>query len=407
MSAPSSSPASQARRSFWSRTLRDRRGAVLVFVALGAVLLIGIVGLTLDGGRGFLEDSHLARAADAGALAGARALRQGEAAARQAAIALAAANGESGGLGATINVAFSKNSFGEDVVTVTTSRNMPTTFMRVMGINTMGPGATASATVPPLDLSLVLDQSGSLGSANAFDDLQDAAKNFVNMFSERIDQLALTSFQVRAGTHFQLNAPFKAPIRAQINTMVSAGDTNSGEALRLGYQQLLGPRVRPRSIRVLVFFTDGRPTAFRGILGGQDRAMAVSTIKTGRVRGYFDNPDALPLNKIATPSGCAGVATCFGFNEDAVRTKSRTNAEDQANIIRNDKIFIYSIGLGDPKLKDPILQPDMAFLRRIANENGIVSTSQPQGKAYFAPSAAELDDVFRAVAQDIVIRLTQ
>jgi hypothetical protein len=49
----------------------------------------------------------------------------------------------------------------------------------------------------------------------------------------------------------------------------------------------------------------------------------------------------------------------------------------------------------------------MDFLRRIANENGIVSASQPQGKAYLAPSAAQLDDVFRAVAQDIVVRLTQ
>ncbi len=404
MSAQSSSP---ARRSFWSRTLRDRRGAVLVFVALGSVVLIGIVGLTIDGGLGMLEDARLGRAADAGALAGARALRQGEPAARQAALALAAANGESGALGATINVAFSKNSFGEDVVTVTASRTLATTFMRVLGINTMGPGAVASATVPPLDMSLVLDQSGSLGAANAFDDLQAAAKNFTSLFSEGIDQLALTSFQVRAGNHFPLDSPFKAAINAKINAMVSAGDTNSGEALRVGYEQLQGPGLRPRSVRVLVFFTDGRPTAFRGILGGLDRAMAVSTTITGRVRGYFDNPDALPLNVLATPSGCRGVVTCFGFNEAAVRTKARTNAEEQANIIRNDKIFIYSIGLGDPNLSNPILQPDMAFLRRIANENGIVSSSQPQGKAYLAPSAADLDAVFRAVAQDIVIRLTQ
>lgn len=380
---------------------------MLVFIALGAVVLIGIVGLTFDGGRDMLERSYLGRAADAGALAGARALRQGQAAARQAALALAAANGESAALGATINVAFSKNNFGEDVVTVTASRNLPTTFMRVLDINTMGAVATASATVPPLDMALVLDQSGSLGAANAFDDLQAAAKTFVGMFSEQIDQLALSSFQVRAGEQFALNQPFKAPINARINQMVSAGDTNSGEALRIGYEQLKVPAVRPRSVRVLVFFTDGRPTAFRGILGGQDRAMAVSTTITGRVRGYFDNPDALPLNVIATPSGCAGVATCFGFNEAAVRTKARTNAEDQANIIRNDKIFIYSIGLGDPKLSNPILQPDMDFLRRIANENGIVSASQPQGKAYLAPSAAQLDDVFRAVAQDIVVRLTQ
>jgi Flp pilus assembly protein TadG len=389
------------------RRLADRRGAVLAFVGIIMVVLLGMAGLALDSARGYVARSRLSRAVDAAALAGARALRQGQDTARQRALTLAAANGVSSATGATVSVSFAKNAIGEDLVNVSANETVPTTFMRVLGEDIMGVQSRAAAAVPPLDLALVLDQSGSLGAANAFDDLQAAAKNFVDKFSEQIDQLSLTSFQVRAGDHFNLNQPFKLSINSKINQMVSAGDTNSREGLRYGYNQLKSANVRPRSVRILVFFTDGRPTAFRGMLGGQDRAMAVSTVVTGKVRGYFNNPDALPLNQLASPSGCAGAVTCFNMNEDQVRTKARTDAEAQATVIRQDKIYIYCIGLGDPKATNPILQPDMDFLRRLANEGGIVSGSQPQGKAYFAPSAAELDKVFQAMAQDILVRLSE
>lgn len=410
MSAASSSPDGGGPRAVAARLGRrfaDRRGAVLAFVGIIMVVLLGMAGLALDSARGYVARSRLSRAVDAAALAGARSLRQGQDTARQRALTLAAANGVSAATGATVTVSFSKNAIGEDLVNVNANETVPTTFMRVLGEDIMGVQSRAAAAVPPLDLALVLDQSGSLGAANAFDDLQAAAKNFVDKFSEQIDQLSLSSFQVRAGDHFDLNQPFKLAINAEINQMVSAGDTNSREGLRYGYNQLKSANVRPRSIRILVFFTDGRPTAFRGMLGGQDRAMAVSTKITGKVRGYFNNPDALPLNQLATPNGCAGAVTCFGMNESQVRTKARTDAEAQAVTIRQDKVFIYCIGLGDPNATDPILQPDMDFLRRLANEGGIVSGSEPQGKAYFAPSAAELDKVFQAMAQDILVRLSE
>lgn len=35
------------------------------------------------------------------------------------------------------------------------------------------------------------------------------------------------------------------------------------------------------------------------------------------------------------------------------------------------------------------------------------SGSEPKGQAYFAPSAAELDDVFRTVAENILVRLAE
>jgi hypothetical protein len=42
-----------------------------------------------------------------------------------------------------------------------------------------------------------------------------------------------------------------------------------------------------------------------------------------------------------------------------------------------------------------------------ANQSGNTDPNQFQGAYYFAPSAAELGDVFEVVAEDILVRLTQ
>jgi hypothetical protein len=97
----------------------------------------------------------------------------------------------------------------------------------------------------------------------------------------------------------------------------------------------------------------------------------------------------------------------LGWTQTTIRNQSRTYGLQKANEIRSQGIYIFSIGLGNVDTSDPILSPDMDYLRLISNEDGAADPGQPQGKAYFAPSADELDDVFRAVAEDIVVRLTQ
>lgn len=57
------------------RYRKDRRGSVLVIVALGMPVLIGMAGLAVDIGSLFVVRSELQRAADAGALAGASAFQ--------------------------------------------------------------------------------------------------------------------------------------------------------------------------------------------------------------------------------------------------------------------------------------------------------------------------------------------
>jgi len=74
-----------------------RRGAVLVWVAVSGVLLIGLVGLAMDAGVVLLAGSHLQIAADAGSLAGARLVRNADSdIPREAALAIALENKAAG-----------------------------------------------------------------------------------------------------------------------------------------------------------------------------------------------------------------------------------------------------------------------------------------------------------------------
>jgi Flp pilus assembly protein TadG len=390
------------------RPVVGERGAVLVFTAITMVALLAFLGLALDTARGYVTRARLSRAVDAAALGGARALRQGQNVATARAQALAAANGVSASGGASLSISFGVNAEQENTVHVSASQTVPTLFMRILDHNSMTVGSQALAAVPPLDIAFVLDQSGSLATEGVCDDMQDAARNFVDRFSDEIDQMGLVSFQVMAANHFMLNKPFRSSVKSKIGQISCVGDTNSREGLRFGYNQLKLPNVRPRAAKVLVFFTDGRPTAFRGTVSGQDRLVAVYTTISNRVRGYFNTPDSWPINQVANPpSGCKDVTSCFGMNENAVRTRARTDALAMAQTARQDGFVIYSIGLGNPNNPNPILVPDMDFLRQIANESGVVSGSQPQGKAYFAPTGAQLDGVFQEVADQILVRLAE
>jgi Mg-chelatase subunit ChlD len=384
------------------KLIQNRRGAIIAMVAISLVAILGIGGLAIDGARAYVTRAQLSRAVDAAALAGAASLRQGQATARERMESLAAANGVDPAL---LNITFGVNAEGENTVLVSANRIMPTTFMRVLGQTQVDVGSVAEATVPPLDLCLVLDQSGSLGMENAWDDLQRAAKDFVDDFDESLDQMGLVSFQTRAAEHVMLSPSFKGPMTAAIDNMTSVGFTNTGEGLRLCKDQFDNGPVRDRSIRVVVFFTDGRPTAFREMLSGEDRIMSICMTPC-KIYGYYDDPDNLPMDRYPTVSGCRSVSRCFGYREPEARDRSKQFGIEQADAIRSGGTYLYTIGLGNPNASDPLIIPDYNYLKLLANEDGMANPSQPQARSYFAPSAAELQSVFKTVAQDILVRLT-
>jgi len=387
------------------RHLDNERGGVLVFVVLGMLLMVPMVGLTIDAGRGYILRAQLSRAADAAALAAAGALRSGTDVAERRARTLAQANSVTAGTdGVTLEVDFSQNELGERTVAVSASKPMPTLLMGLLGFPEVQTRAAAVAAVPPIDLVLVIDQSASLGMADAWEDLQGAAEEFVQFFDDEIDQVGLVSFNLRASQRFDLDQPFTAPVLNEIDRMTSASYTNAGEGLRLAYEQFQGGATRDRAVRAVVFFTDGQPTAARRDVNGRDRVVAGWTGST--ISGYWNNPDRLPMTYIPRANGCRGVWYCHGWRHGSVLQAARDDGALWADQIRDQGTVIYTIGLGD--LSQPagsMLQPDKSYLRELANEEGVSDSDQPKGRMYFAPSALELRKVFRQVAEDLLARL--
>ncbi len=397
------------------RIVRDTLGSVLMLVAVGMLFMLGMTGLAVDSARGYLTRLRLVRAVDAAALTGARTLRSGEAVALEQARAAAYANGVGTAIdGAALTMRVDTDEQGESTFQVSAFQTIPTVLMRLLGVDHIDVRANSVAAVPPVDLILVIDQSGSLGTVGAWNDLQAADKEFVLQFDDDIDQMGLVSFQTRAANRFQIAHGFRTALATSIDGMSSAGYTNYGEGLRLAHQQITSSDVRERSARVVVFFTDGRPTAFRGTIGGQDRIMTTAQeLPPEHLGGYYNNPDAMPIDGWTSATGCRNVTYCSTWTEQSAPQPVASDALNHdvgrqvANLIRGENVLLYTIGLGNTTYSDPAFQPNLDFLRELANVDGMTNSGQPAGKSYYAPTASELRSVFNQVAADLMVRLAR
>ncbi|MEY2469122.1 MAG: hypothetical protein QOF21_1820 [Actinomycetota bacterium] len=149
---------------------RNERGAALILVALSMVATVTVSGLVVDGGRAFAQRRQMQNAADAAALAGARALDRmvvgGEAAVWTAAVARAVSNGGDAALvqcdladevlvvttpcpHTNTNQALTLKA-QSTAVRVTVAAASPTSFMKVVGTDSFTARARAAAQIQGL-----------------------------------------------------------------------------------------------------------------------------------------------------------------------------------------------------------------------------------------------------------------
>src|SRR5207247_10648820 len=142
----------------------------LVDVAAALLPVRACTGRAVVLGRRDLVRVALARAADAAALAAARNIAADSSQAQRAANNIFNANFPAGFLGVSSvqNPPQLTMTVGSDVshiITVASSATVPTTFMRIAGPETLSVAASAQATRRLVDMSFVMDRSGSLGGA--------------------------------------------------------------------------------------------------------------------------------------------------------------------------------------------------------------------------------------------------
>src|SRR5262245_60475017 len=185
--------------------LKNEKGMVLVYMAGVITVLLLFSGLAVDTGRAYVVKAQLSKALDGAALGAARNMNSGDPTAE--ATRIFNQNFPAGYMGSTLTsgptVALSTDAAtGRNIVDVTASASVPTTFMRLGNFTQVNVNASAEATRRMVDLSLVLDVSGSIGSK--WSTVRDAARSFIGSFDASHDRVALTIFSNGAGVLDQM-----------------------------------------------------------------------------------------------------------------------------------------------------------------------------------------------------------
>ncbi|NOT26362.1 MAG: VWA domain-containing protein [Acidobacteria bacterium] len=257
------------------RDRSDESGFVLVWAAVFMTLLLFFLGLALDTARAYVVKAQLAKAADGAALAAARMLNSGEP--RVEAARIFRANFPEGYLGTeTVTDPVTDPDFfdletnvdtGVHVVTIRATATLPTTFMRLANREEVTVRSTSESTRRMVDLSLVLDVSGSIGAD--WPTVRDAAREFVRGFDEEGDRFAFITFSSGASvrTPMTVSRGFnKDGILAAIPETLPGGLTNMAEGFFRGWDEVRTvPTGQQSGVRVIVLFTDGSPNGASGL----------------------------------------------------------------------------------------------------------------------------------------------
>ncbi|MEN1682192.1 MAG: VWA domain-containing protein [Planctomycetota bacterium] len=297
----------------------DRRGAILVLVAVILPVFALLAAFAIDVAWMQLVRTELRTATDAASRAGAKTLsmEQDQALARAAAIDAASRNnvggralglapadvqfGNSAQPNPSARFAFRDASTPINAVHVDGRRTagspdgpVPLFFGRLLGVNTFEPTQSATSTMLDRDICLVIDRSGSMGldlftlgdrngqncgplsNRTRFVALANAVDAFIAELELTFprEQLALASYSSNVTRNCGRGRRFSYPmadIRQQLTFNYAGtsqamadfvrvgigGSTAIGEGLRRGIQALEGPNARPFAVKTIVLMTDG------------------------------------------------------------------------------------------------------------------------------------------------------
>jgi Flp pilus assembly protein TadG len=271
------------RRIAMSNLIKNQKGAIIVIFALSLIVLIGFAALGTEVGRWYLTKAELSKAVDAAALAGAANISNPTIDVPTLARDFGMENFQAGYLGTPGTgdglVAFTATVQEGGKLTVTGTTSSLAMLARFFGINQVATASTGVAQKNDVEIMMVLDRSGSMCGSRSkpcsgnndrtpLEDLKDAARSFIDYYqdTQAEDMIGLVSFATGVRVNYALNHNFYTPIGTAINALSGIGATNIEDALSQAGAQFVDQTPVPaanRKQQYIVFFTDGRPTAFR------------------------------------------------------------------------------------------------------------------------------------------------
>jgi len=343
--APIGTPAGTAAvKAISEARLHSQRGFVLPTAAVFFILALPIVGLVVDVGLDYMIQTKLQMSIDAAALAGARSLARGDDSSTQitnaeaTATSYLTANFPQGYLGVSTptitSLSVNTSVANQRSVTIAAKTTIPLLFLGWFGAGTTTVGATATAVRRDVNVMIVMDRSGSLQNSGSCAPLKAAATGFVSKFSNGTDNVGLLTFATSSRVDFALATDFdtaSTPVSTIINNVTCNGATSSAQALWNGYGALATLN-QPAALNVMLFFTDGQPTAatvampeasgsscttknqtFKGVFTvGFQVASPFSPVGTGGIFGYQAPAQPIAADNIIVGSTDGGTGTTAG-----------------------------------------------------------------------------------------------
>ena len=394
-------------------------------------------------GRWYAIQAEISKASDAGAFAGAKnvsnPLFPDDAALEAFAVQVAQANFPPGLLDTDTPV-FTADLDANGKVTVNGNANSLNHLTTVFDTGTAKTalGAAGSAKLRKAEIVMVLDVSGSMKHNDAIADLRDGAEHFVKSFEEleRDHKMALITFAAGVQVLHPLEHNFSIDITNEITDLKADGWTNTEDALDQAgdfpWADNTGLPKNEATRKIVILFSDGNPTAFRGSFTREDQVydavvprggenlfrtdVQSSLLKQGggnipfvptgdgRKKAQSNCPKDTSTTKWAifedstygvngslptslsgrNPEECNLPADLLTAYVDKV---SREMALEHAQELKAQELEIFTIGLGEV---------DKDFLKTI---------SSGAGYAFFANDPDELTGIFHEIANKIKLVL--
>lgn len=383
--------------------LRSESGQVLVWLAVGAVSFLAMVGFVIDVGHVFNAHRELQASADAAALAGAQDLPN-TGLATATALSYSSSPGQKNTHPDISNVTttVTPKCFAStglpcnpaNGIVVKESANVPTFFLRVIGVNSFSISARGTASMKggaalPLDISIVLDRTGSMCQpCSKITNARDGVLAFLSAMRPSVDEIGLTVLPPSSSVGARCNSPSSSwydnasypysvvallnnfrtsdtsPLNPSsdliqtVNCIKTGGITAYATALEKAQAQL-DAQGRADAQDVIIFFTDGEAnygpwyygnsSTYRTQPCGQAIASA-ATIKARETWVYtiaYDTPASIRCKGYRNVNGCRqGAATQFSCDEQPVKTAYST-LQQMASVIDGQTKFYYQPSAGD------------------------------------------------------------
>lgn len=446
--------------------LSNRKGQVLVLVALMLSVILCLGSLALDLGRAYGVRARLNAAADAASYEAARSLGQGATAdqAKEIGHIFFDANYPAEYLGAKrtgLDVLPVRGTDGSWTVQVSATAQMPAFLAGLAGRDGFNISTYSEAERATLDMVLVIDTSWSM--INVFPQVKASAKEFIHHFRPVDDRLGLVTFADGAFPVVSICGAFPnsqqdptpglpcghgfslVNLDAAVNGLTCGpnGRTVSEEAIKKAMAQLNSIQILDRSkIRVIVFVSDGAPNTFNGKFGSAEGNLYSDIWDNPGNHELYDpkkvwdgGPD-MSATKTLPATDANGDISVASYNNKrplpslphtfdpwdfscAANKAARNMAENVANMARSQGIMVFSLGLGS-KLDGPEYgeygytscstnnETGTQILNRIANtrESDSYNPNQPAGIYCKAETPEDLGPCFEKIASAI-LRITK